>query len=198
MIMTAKRAITRADLLSMAEYGAIRAEKRRENVELKKVRRLQVGPFATVLFESYASMWLQIHEMLFIEKGGEEQIGDELSAYNPMIPNGRELTCTVLFEIDEPLRRKAVLGRLGGVEHLMQLSFAGHIVKGVAEEDTDRTSAAGKVSAVLFIHLPFTAEAAAAFKQPGTQVIFGFTHEHYGHMAVMPEAMRASLATDLE
>jgi hypothetical protein len=198
MIMTAKREITRADLLSMADYGRIRADKRRENVELKKVRRLQVGPFATVLFESYASMWLQIHEMLFIEKGGDEQIADELSAYNPMIPNGRELTCTVLFEIDEPLRRKAVLGRLGGVEHTMQLSFAGHIVRGVAEEDTDRTSAAGKASAVQFIHLPFTPEAAAAFKQPGTQVIFGFTHEHYGHMAVMPEAMRASLATDFE
>ena len=198
MIMTAKREITRADLMSMADYGRVRAEKRRENVELKKVRRLQVGPFATVLFESYASMWLQIHEMLFIEKGGDEQIADELSAYNPMIPNGRELTCTVLFEIDEPLRRKAVLGRLGGVENTMQLSFAGHIVTGVAEEDTDRTSAEGKASAVQFIHLPFTPAAAAAFKQPGTQVIFGFTHEHYGHMAVMPEAMRASLAADLE
>ncbi|TAD92044.1 MAG: DUF3501 family protein [Alphaproteobacteria bacterium] len=194
----AKREITRADILPMAEYGKIRTEKRKEYVALKKQRRIEVGPFATVLFESYTSMWLQVHEMLYIEKGGEEQIEGELAAYNPMIPNGRELTCTVLFEIDDPIRRKNVLGRIGGVEETMTVSFAGEVVRGVPEEDTDRTSGDGKASSVQFIHFPFTAAQAALFKQPGTQVLVGFTHENYGHMAVMPEAMRASLASDLD
>ena len=85
--------------------------------EIKKNRRLEVGPFATFYFESYDTMLHQVHEMLFIEKGGAEQLPDELAAYNPLIPQGSELVATVMFEIDDPVRRARVLGMLGGVEH---------------------------------------------------------------------------------
>lgn len=192
-----KREITRNDIISMEVYGRERKERRTKLVALKKHRRMEVGPVCTFHFENYETMWHQVHEMLFIEKGGEAQVPDELAAYNPLIPNGRELVATIMFEIDEPQRRETFLAKLGGVEETASLQFDGETVTGRAEEDVERTSAAGKASAVQFIHFPFTADQAAKFKMPGTQVIVGFRHPGYGHMAVMPEAIRAALAEDL-
>src|ERR1700721_2027018 len=97
-----KREITRADLMPLAEYAKIRLQRRREMSALKKTRRVEVGPFATFYFENYATMWQQIQEMLYIEKGGDEQIADELEAYNPLIPQGNELVATVMFEVEGP------------------------------------------------------------------------------------------------
>jgi hypothetical protein len=85
---TTRRRLTRADILPLDEYARIRRQRRAEISELKKRRRVEVGPFATFYFESFDTMWQQVHEMLYIEKGGEAQISDELSAYNPLIPQG--------------------------------------------------------------------------------------------------------------
>ena len=101
-----RREITRADILPLAEYGQKRGEYRNRVLALKRHRRAEVGPVATFYFECYDTMWQQIHEMLWIEKGGEAQIEDELRAYNPLIPKGQELVATVMFEIDDPMRRK--------------------------------------------------------------------------------------------
>jgi hypothetical protein len=136
--------------------------------------------------------------MLYIEKGGEAQIEDELRAYGPLIPNGRELVATVMFEIDDPVRRKAFLGRLGGVEETAFLRFAGETIRGVPEADVDRTTAEGKASSVQFIHFPFTDAQAAKFRAAGTEVVLGFSHPAYGHMSVMQEATRAALAADFD
>lgn len=195
--MTVRRTeITRADIIPMAEYGEERAARRKALVAIKRNRRLPVGPYATFYFENYDTMWQQIHEMLFIEKGGEEQIADELSAYNPLIPKGAELVATVMFEIDDPLRRKTVLGRLGGVEDTVSIRFAGHTVKGRPEADVERSREDGKTSSVHFLHFDFTPDQIAAFRQPGTQVIVAITHENYGHLAIVPEAVREALAGD--
>jgi len=196
-MLVMKREITPDDIISMDLYGHERKERRAKLVALKKHRRMEVGPVCTFHFENYETMWNQVHEMLFIEKGGEDQVPDELAAYNPLIPDGRELVATVMFEIDEPQRRETFLAKLGGVEETAILQFDGETVTGRAEEDVDRTTAAGKASAVQFIHFPFTAEQAAKFKTSGTQVIVGFKHPGYGHMAVMPEATRAALSKDL-
>ena len=194
--MPAARTITRADLLPVEAYAKVRKERRHALLEKKKHRRLEVGPVASFLFESYDSMWLQVQEMLYIERGGDAQIDDELAAYNPLIPRGDELVATVLFEIDEPQRRKSFLGRLGGVEETAFLSFAGETVDGRPEADMDRTTAEGKASAVQFLHFRFTPEQIAKFRTPGTQIVLGFRHQAYAHMAVMPEAVRAALAGD--
>jgi hypothetical protein len=194
--MTMKRAITHADILPMEEFGRIRKAKRAELLPTKRLRRIEIGPVATAYFESYDTMWLQVHEMLYIEKGGVEQIDDELGAYNPLIPQGDELVATVMFEIDDPVRRASFLGRLGGVEETMFLRFGAHEVMGQPEEDVDRTSAAGKASSVQFIHFPFTAEQKKAFAAAGTQVIIGFKHPQYAHMAVMQDESRQTLARD--
>jgi hypothetical protein len=194
--MPAARTLTRADLMPVDAYAKVRKERRQALLEKKKHRRLEVGPVASFLFESYDSMWLQVQEMLYIERGGDAQIDDELAAYNPLIPRGDELVATVLFEIDEPQRRKSFLGRLGGVEETAFLSFAGETVDGKPEADMDRTTADGKASAVQFLHFRFTPEQIAKFRTPGTQIVLGFRHAAYAHMAVMPEAVRAALAED--
>ncbi|TWB22424.1 uncharacterized protein DUF3501 [Nitrospirillum amazonense] len=193
-----RHAIGRDDIMSMDEYGRVRAERRRALVAVKRNRRLAVGPYATFYFESYETMWSQVHEMLFIERGGEAQVEDELRAYNPLIPKGRELVATIMFEIDDPLRRKALLGRLGGVENTLWLEFAGEKVHGLPEADLDRTSSAGKASSVQFVHFPFTDGQVALFRQPNARVVVGIDHDQYPHMTVMPEAARAALAEDFD
>ena len=192
----ARTVLSRADILSMEDYARIRADKRREMVAVKKNRRVSVGPSATFHFESYDTMWLQIHEMLRIEKGGEEQIAGELLAYNPLIPKGNELVATLMFEIDDPIRRNNLLNQLGGVENTIALQFSGETVTAMPERDVERTSEKGKASSVHFIHFPFSAEQIAKFRNEGTQIILGVGHDHYGHMAILPEAVRSELAGD--
>lgn len=191
-----KREITRSDIMPIAEYGKIRLDRRREMSAYKRARRMEVGPVATFYFESFETMLHQVHEMLFIEKGGDAQIPDELAAYNPLIPNGRELVATVMFEIDDPARRARMLARLGGVEETAFVEIDGVRIQGVPEADADRTNEEGKASSVQFIHFPFTDAQAAAFRKEGARVVLGFTHPNYGHMSVMPDATRQALAGD--
>lgn len=190
--------ITRDDIWDMDAYAAVRKERRKATTELKKNRRVHIGPDATAYFESFDTMWHQIHEMLFIEKGGEAQIDDELSAYATLVPNGRELVTTLMFEIDDPLRRAKFLDGLGGVEETVTLQFGGDTIKAEPETDIDRTTADGKASSIQFLHFPFTDAQAAAFKQPGVEAILAIGHEKYGHMAKLPEATREALAADLD
>jgi len=192
------RRITRADIMPREQYAAVRDERRRKMTELKRDRRVAVGPDATFYFECYDTMWHQIHEMLFIEKGGADQIEDELRAYNPLIPNGRELVATMMFEIEDPARRAHFLAGLGGVEETVTLSFADETIAAVPEADVDRTSAEGKASSVQFLHFPFTARQVEKFKQPGAKVTLAIGHERYGHAAVLPETMRRTLARDFD
>lgn len=193
-----KKEITRGDILPMQTYAEERRELRRDLVEKKKFRRQEIGPVCTFYFENYETMWAQIHEMLYIEKGGEEQIEDELSAYNPLIPQGRELVATVMFEIDDPLRRKTFLAKLGGIEETAFFEIDGEKVIGKPEEDVDRTTADGKASAVQFIHFNFSEAQVAAFKKPDTRVILGFDHAAYSHMTILSEDVRAALARDFD
>jgi hypothetical protein len=193
-----RRQLTRADILPLDEYVNIRRERRREISEVKKYRRIEVGPFATFYFENFDTMWQQVQEMLYIEKGGEAQIADELAAYNPLIPKGSELVATVMFEIDDPKRRETSLARLGGIENRAFIEVAGERIRGEPDPTRENTSPEGKASSVQFLRFPFTPEQVAAFRKPGTQVLVGFDHPNYGHMAVMPEPVRAALADDFD
>jgi hypothetical protein len=190
------RQIDKADILPMAEYAKVRGERRRRVSELKQHRRLEVGPFATFYFECYDTMLHQVHEMLFIERGGDAQVPDELAAYNPLIPRGTELVATVMFEIDDPVHRARVLSTLGGVERHAFIRIGGATIRGVPEDDQERTRDDGKASSVQFIRFPFTPAQIAAFRSEQGDVIVGFDHANYGHMAVMPAAVRQALAGD--
>ena len=143
-------------------------------------------------------MWQQVQEMLYIEKGGEAQIDDELAAYNPLIPQGSELVATVMFEIDDPARRARELARLGGIENHAFIEVGGERIRGEPDPTRENTSPDGKASSVQFLRFPFSPEQIAAFKSPGAHVMVGFDHPNYGHMAVMPEPVRAALSEDFD
>ncbi len=191
-----KHELVAADILPTEEYAKHRAEHRQRVGALKRNRRIEVGPYVTFYFESYDTMWLQVQEMVYIEKGGAAQVPDELAAYNPLVPKGNELVATFMIEIDDPDRRQRILGGLGGIEETAFLRVAGETIKAAAEADQDRTTAAGKASSVQFVHFPFTPAQIAAFSRPGAEVLIGFTHPKYGHMAVLPEPARAEWTQD--
>jgi hypothetical protein len=193
-----KRQVTREDILPLAEYAAVRAYQRKRITETKRHRRVEVGPFAAFYFENYETMRHQVQEMLHVEKGGEAQLEDELAAYNPLIPQGNELVATVMFEIDDPVRRALVLSRLGGIENRMFLDFAGERIRGEPDPTRENTSPESKASSVQFIRFPFTEGQIVRFKTPGTRVIAGFDHPNYRHMALLSETVRAALAEDFD
>lgn len=196
----AARRLDAADILPMEAYQAQRKARRAALLPVKKLRRIEVGPFATFYFENYATMWLQVHEMLCIEKGGAEQVAGELEAYNPLIPQGRELVATMMLEIDEPGRRDKVLRRLGGVESHVFIEIQGPggawRIQGEATDDADRTTPDGKTSSVHFFRFAFADADIAAFRDPARAVVLGIDHPNYGHMALLGPESRAALAQD--
>lgn len=189
------RRITAEDILPLDKYEAGRAESRQTMVAYKRGRQVHVGPYALFMFESYHSMLYQVHEMLAIERGGKEQLPDELAAYNPMIPQGDDLSATVMLQIEDEALRRRVLAGLGGIEDSIILRFGGMELAAVAEADVDRTSSEGKASSVQFVHFYFDAEQKRAFIN-ADEVLIGFTHPHYAHLAILPQAVHAELIQD--
>jgi hypothetical protein len=173
-----KRQLTREHISPLAEYAAVRQEQRGRIAEIKCLRRIEVGPFATFHFENYNTMRQQIQEMLYIEMGGDAQLEDELSAYNPLIPRVSELIATIMFEIDEPTRRAAVPSRLGGIENRAFFDVAGGRTRGQPDPTRENTSAERKASTVQFLKFPFTRDQIIRFKTPGMQVVVGFDNSN--------------------
>lgn len=196
--MAPNREISRDDLImDMDAYKEVRAERRREIWALKEHRRVAVGPFCTFYFENFETMRYQIQEMLYAERGGEARLADELDAYNPLVPDGSELVATVMFEIEDKVRRERELSRLAGVEGAITMEVAGESISALPETDVERSKEDGRTSSVHFVRFPFTPEQAAAFKADGARVAISIGHEHYAHTAVLPDAVRATLAEDL-
>jgi hypothetical protein len=193
-----KRRIERDDVLIGADYLGVRTESRRAVAAEKRNRRLGVGPDITFYFENYITMLHQVNEMVHIEKGGEAQIADELAAYNPLIPQGRELVATMMIEIDDPNRRARVLAGLGGIEKTINLLIGDETIPATAETDVERTTDGGKTSSIHFLRFSLTDTQAGALETPTTRVVLAVEHAGYGHMAVMSEEVRQALAGDLD
>ena len=191
-----KRQIEKEDLISLDVYTKSRKQIRKDLVEFKKNRRIALGPYATFYFESFETMVAQVQEMLHIEKGGEEQLKDELIAYNPLVPNGKELTATLMFEIDNPISRSAFLGKVGGIEEKIFMKINDEIIKAVPEEDVDRTSAEGKASSVQFIHFKLNDDQISKFKSDSATIELGIDHKEYTHTTRLAENSVKSLCAD--
>jgi len=191
-----KREIEKQDLMPAEAYAESRKKIRKELVEFKKNRRIALGPYATFYFESFETMVAQIQEMLYIEKGGDEQLKDELTAYNPLVPNGKEFTATLMFEIDNPLSRGAFLGKVGGIEKKIFIKIENEVVKAVPEDDVDRTSAEGKASSVQFIHFKFNDDQINKIKSGNVTIELGIDHKEYSHTTKLTEENIKSLSAD--
>ncbi|HTI68075.1 MAG TPA: DUF3501 family protein [Caulobacteraceae bacterium] len=192
----ALRRITRDDLLPDAEFAKVRKARRAELLPHKRLRRVDLGPACTFYFESFDTMLFQVQEMLLTEKGGAPQVEDELTAYNPLIPQGRELVATVMFEVDDPVRRAALLGRLGGVEHQFVLQVGADRIKGLPEGDIERTREDGKTSSVHFLRFPLEDRHVAAFADPAVAIMVGCEHPAYAHFTGLGLDTRAELGRD--
>ena len=195
MMPKEKRVIQKEDIMPLDVYTKQRKELRKNILEFKKDRRVPLGPYATFYFESYETMLAQVQEMLYIEKGGDDQLKDELSAYNPLVPNGKELTATLMFEIDNPVSRATFLGKVGGIEEKVYMKVDGDLIKAVPEEDVDRTSAEGKASSVQFIHFKFNEEQIKKFKS-NSLIELGIDHDEYSHSTKLNDSTVKSLSTD--
>ena len=190
------REVTNADIISLEQYSKNRKQLRTEIIELKKIRRVPLGPYATFYFECYETMLAQIQEMLYIEKGGSTQLKDELIAYNPLIPKGKDLVATLMFEIDDALSRTEFLNKVGGIDEKVFIKINDEIINASSENDVDRTSSEGKASSVHFVHFNFTDEQIIKFKDLGNEVILGIDHKLYHHVTKISEYTRKALIKD--
>ena len=191
-----KKEIQKNDIMPLDIYTKQRKELRKNIVEFKKNRRISLGPYATFYFESYETMLAQVQEMLYIEKGGDEQLKDELIAYNPLIPNGKELIATLMFEIDNPVSRAAFLSKVGGIEKNVFMKVDREKVNAVPEEDVDRTSTEGKASSVQFVHFKFNDKQIEKFKSCSFNVEIGIDHKEYSHTTKLSDLSLKSLSAD--
>ena len=190
------RKVTKDDLIPLEEYSKKRKTIRKEIVNYKKNRRIPLGPYANFYFESYETMKAQIQEMLYIEKGGDEQLKDELAAYNPLIPNGKELVATLMFEIDNPALRLDFLNKVGGIEEKVYIKVGKEKIFAIPEKDLDRTSTEGKASSVQFIHFNFSEQQIKNFKDINNEIVVGIDHKLYNHMSKISEETRIALSKD--
>ena len=191
-----KKQIEKEDLIPEDIYTERRKQIRKDLIEFKKNRRIALGPYATFYFESFETMLAQVQEMLHIEKGGDEQLKDELIAYNPLVPNGKELVATLMFEIDNPLSRGAFLGKVGGIEETIFMKIDNEVIKALPETDVDRTSAEGKASSVQFIHFKFNEDQINKFKSGKISIELGIDHKEYAHTTKLTEDNVKSLLAD--
>ncbi len=194
----ARKSISPSDILDLQTYEGERNERRARLREIKRDRRVEIGPCATFYFENYDTMLHQIHEMLRIERGGDEQMKDELDAYNPLIPQGRDLVATLMFEIDDEVRRDRMLRQLSHVEETCYLQVGDEKIKARAEDDVERTKDDGKTSSIHFLHFDLTDAQASAFKQGDVDVSVGIGHENYAHAAGLTKPVRVALTNDLD
>jgi len=188
--------IEKNDLIANNIYAENRKQFRKKIVEFKKHRRVPLGPYATFYFENFDTMLAQIQEMLHIEKGGDKQLKDELDAYNPLVPKGKELVTTLMFEIDDPKIRAEFLGKVGGIEEKVYMQVAEEKINARPEKDVDRTSAEGKASSVQFLHFTFTNDQIEKFKDIKSSLIIGIEHTFYKHTVKVSTETRSALSKD--
>ena len=191
--------ITPDSLMTLEAYSKFRKERKGEIIALRRLRSVALGEHLTVQFESEQTIRYQIQEMLRIEKIFEEQgIQDELDAYNPLIPDGRNLKATMMIEYEDANERKAALARLKGIEDRTWLRVEGcPPVYAIADEDLERENA-DKTSSVHFLRFELTSEMVDALKY-GVGLSIGIDHPHYKvTLDPAPSATREALLRDLD
>ncbi len=187
-----------SDLLSLEQYARERADFRTRVLAHKRDRKVRVGEHVTLLFEDRLTIQYQIQEMLRAEKIFEaEGIAEELDAYNPLVPDGSNLKCTMLIEYADAEVRKRELLRLRNIEHDVQLVVGEHApITAIADEDLPRSNDE-KTAAVHFLRFELDAAAVAGFKR-GANLAFRIEHPNYRAQARLTEAQKKALIADFD
>ena len=189
--------LSATDLMSLEQYARERPAFRARVLQHKAQRQLAVGPNATWLFEDRLTVQYQVQEMLRTERVFEPQgIAEELDAYNPLIPDGRNWKVTLLLEFDAAERPRA-LAELKGIEDRCWVQSAGHErVFAIADEDLERENEQ-KTSAVHFLRFELAPEMVASLRA-GAALAIGMDHPRYRHEVTAPSAVQRSLTADLQ
>ena len=190
--------LTRNNLYSLEEYSNVRKDFRSKVLAHKKDRQVNIGPNATLYFEDALTMQYQVQEMLRIEKIFEaEGIEEELSSYNPLIPDGTNWKATFMVEFADPEERKVALRRLVGIEDRVWVQVTGFSkVFAIADEDLDRATQ-DKTSAVHFLRFELSDAMIAALSE-GSSLAMGIDHRKYNYtVGSVDDAVRRSLVGDL-
>ncbi|MCP5155190.1 MAG: DUF3501 family protein [Ectothiorhodospiraceae bacterium] len=192
------RPLTRDDLMGLEQYAEARPEFRARVLAHKRLRRIQIGPHATLHFEDRLTIQYQVQEMLRTERIFEKAgIEEELEAYNPLIPDGTNLKATLMIEYEDVEERREALARLRGVEDRVWVEVDGHSrAYAIADEDLERENEE-KTSSVHFMRFELEPAARAA-ALAGAAIRIGIDHDAYRHSVTLTEASARNLAADLE
>ncbi len=197
MVLADPLKLTVADLSTPEQYQRQRQDIRRAMIAHKKKRRVALGPHVTLHFEDRLTMKYQVQEMMRAENlRSEQDIAQELAAYNPLIPDGSNLKCTLMIELPDAGQRQHALRQLVGLEHHINLQIEGYpAVTAIADEDLPRTTA-DKTSAVHFLRFEFTAEMVAAARS-GASWTLSSQHPAYAcQVAPLPTQLVDALCCD--
>jgi hypothetical protein len=187
--------LTAADVWDLAGYESRRDAFRRGIIALKKVRRVPLGPRATLVFENRNTLLFQVQEMLRVERISDpEAVQRELDVYNELLPSEDELSATLFIEITDLAEIRPELDRLVGLDEHVYLRAGDETVRATfdpkqMEED--------RISAVQYVRFPLGPEARAAFADPAVPAVLGVDHPNYGAETEIPPETRASLLDDL-
>jgi len=197
--MLTMQKLTRESLMTLEAYAKARKDFRAEVLAHKKNRTVHLGEHVTLIFEDALTVRYQVQEMLRIEKIFEEQgIQDEIDAYNPLIPDGRNLKATMLVEYEDENERRSALALLKDVEDRTWVRVEGcPPVYAIADEDLDRETEE-KTSSVHFLRFELTKEMVDALRY-GVTLSMGVDHPHYNaKLDPLPAPIRAALLNDLD
>jgi hypothetical protein len=191
--------LNHSDLFTLEEYARKRPEFRAKVIEHKKSRRVMIGEHAALYFESRLTMQYQVQEMLRIERIFEpEGIQEELDVYNPLIPDGMNWKATFMIEYKDETERRQALAKMIGIEMTVWVQVEGFDrVHPICDEDLLERETEDKTSAVHFMRFELTPEMVAAVKG-GASISAGIDHPAYREQTVIPDAVRDSLADDLD
>jgi hypothetical protein len=188
--------LERSDILGPEKWAAVRDERRRAVIELKKRRRVSVGPQVSLVFENRETMRVQIEEMCRAENlTSDDKIADEIAVYNQVLPDDGQLAATLFVEMQSEAQMARTLDRLVGLQEHVWLVVGGHRIKATFDPEQFQ---ADKLAAVQYLRFPLSAEEAAALRDPGSAIAVAIDHPNYRHSAGLDESQREELATDLQ
>ena len=191
------RKILPDDIISSREYSKKRKEKRLEISQIKKYRRINIGPYITLYFENFHTMVYQIQEMLLVEKGDKDQMLEEIESYNSLVPLGNELIATLMIEIDNPVKRNLELRKITGIENNVKIIIENEVVEANPCDEENRTKEDGKTSSVHFIKFSFDDKCTNDFLDVSNKVSLFIDHPKYSHATDLLGDYRKALGDDL-
>ncbi len=197
-MMNTSRKLVLSDILDLRAYERVREERRVEIIEIKRRRRVHLGTVVTLMFENRATMQSQIHEMMRAEKVvSDEQILEELHAYNPLIPEAGQLSATLFIELTTTEQMLEWLPKLVNIESSIAIQLSdGSTVMSIAEEShAEMLTRDNVTAAVHYIRFEFTPEQVELFGAGEVEILC--LHPAYVEVSALPKFVVDELLTDL-